>query len=73
MRMQSIVTYALSLFVLSVLSVLSASAVEPVAEAPRASGWGTEVVASGLKHPWGMAFCPMGTCWLPSVRGSCVW
>ena len=48
----------LSLTLLVLLNGLHA--VEPVADAPEATGWKSTLITDGLEHPWGMAFLPQG-------------
>jgi len=34
--------------------------VEPTGDVPEASGWRTETIVDGLRHPWGLAWLPDG-------------
>lgn len=38
----------------------TATAVEPTASVPEASGWKKTTLVTGLEHPWGMVFLPEG-------------
>jgi glucose/arabinose dehydrogenase len=38
-----------------------AGSIEPSGDVPEASGWRTEVIASGLVHPWAIAWLPDGS------------